>query len=160
MRSSSNNWKKPQVHRPFSRWRSLTIPDTCRKDKTEVLKQPIRNQRNLSALITISKELSYTRYLQKKKELTKDRKTGGRLHWYEMVRFRILGGEEETRRRTILLDFRRWDILFYRDLLERIPQNMIWERKVVEVSWLIFKNHPLQAKRRSIPINQKPSRGL
>lgn len=105
--SMTNNWKKPQVHRLFSGWRTLTIPDTCQKGKTAVLKESMRHQCNLSALMAISKELGCTKYLQRRKNSSKTEKLEADCTDYEMVGFRILGGEEETRSWTITLDFRR-----------------------------------------------------
>lgn len=103
----TNNWKKPQVHRLFSGWRTLTIPDTWQKGKTAVLKESMRHQCNLSALMAISKELGCTKYLQRRKNSSKTEKLEADCTDYEMVGFRILGGEEETRSWTITLDFRR-----------------------------------------------------
>jgi len=43
------------------------------------------------------------------------------------------------------LDFRRTDFGLFRDLLDRIPWDKALEGRGTQESWLILKNHLLQA---------------
>ncbi|KFV20393.1 hypothetical protein N340_12155, partial [Tauraco erythrolophus] len=56
------------------------------------------------------------------------------------------------------LDFRRADFGFFRDLLARVPWDEALERRGAQESWLIFKDHLLQAQERCIPTKRKSGR--
>ncbi|KFU99993.1 hypothetical protein N340_08025, partial [Tauraco erythrolophus] len=56
------------------------------------------------------------------------------------------------------LDFRRADFGFFRDLLARIQWDEALEGRVAQESWLIFKDHLLQAQERCIPTKRKSGR--
>lgn len=61
-----------------------------------------------------------------------------------MVEFRILRGGNKANSRITALDFRREDFCLFRDPLGRIPERVL-ERRGVQESWLIIKDHLLQA---------------
>ncbi|KFQ76045.1 hypothetical protein N337_12204, partial [Phoenicopterus ruber ruber] len=56
------------------------------------------------------------------------------------------------------LDFRRADFGLFRDLLGRVPWDKALEGRGAQESWLIFKDHLLQAQERCIPTKRKPSK--
>lgn len=53
------------------------------------------------------------------------------------------------------LDFRRTDFGLLRDLLGRTPRGKALEARGVQESWLILKDHLLQAQEKSIPKKRK-----
>ncbi|KFW77528.1 hypothetical protein N336_11811, partial [Phalacrocorax carbo] len=53
------------------------------------------------------------------------------------------------------LDFKRADFGFFRDLLGRVPWDKALEGRGDQESWLIFKDHLLQAQERYIPTKRK-----
>ncbi|KFQ04942.1 hypothetical protein N329_07333, partial [Haliaeetus albicilla] len=53
------------------------------------------------------------------------------------------------------LDFRRADFGLFRDLLGRVPWDKALEGRGAQESWLIFKDHLLQAQERCIPTKRK-----
>ncbi|KFV01565.1 hypothetical protein N340_02895, partial [Tauraco erythrolophus] len=56
------------------------------------------------------------------------------------------------------LDFRRADFGLFRDLLGRVQCNEALEGKGAQGSWLIFKDHLLQAQERCTPTKRKSGR--
>ncbi|GAB0207491.1 hypothetical protein GRJ2_003214800 [Grus japonensis] len=84
--------------------------------------------------------------LTNKEELVGDVKAGVSLGCsdHEMVEFRILRGRSREKSMTQGLDFRRAGFGLFRDLLARIPGDTTLERREVQESCLIFKNHLLQ----------------
>ncbi|KFV18118.1 hypothetical protein N340_13754, partial [Tauraco erythrolophus] len=56
------------------------------------------------------------------------------------------------------LGFRRADIGLFRDLLGRAPRDEALEGRGAQESWLIFKDHLLQAQEWCIPTKKKPDR--
>lgn len=73
-----------------------------------------------------------------------------------MVESRILKGRNNTNQ---TLGFRRTDFGLFRDMLGEIPQDTVVERREVLESWLIFKDHFLQAQRRFALMSRKSSKG-
>ncbi|KFV97213.1 hypothetical protein N327_03267, partial [Fulmarus glacialis] len=53
------------------------------------------------------------------------------------------------------LDFRRADFGLFRDLFGRVPWDKALEGRGAQESWLIFKDHLLQAQERCIPTKRK-----
>ncbi|KFV12791.1 hypothetical protein N339_03014, partial [Pterocles gutturalis] len=53
------------------------------------------------------------------------------------------------------LDFRRGHFGLFRDLLGRVPWDEVLEGRGAQESWLIFKDHLLQAQERCIPTKRK-----
>ncbi|KFW60998.1 hypothetical protein AS28_04482, partial [Pygoscelis adeliae] len=53
------------------------------------------------------------------------------------------------------LDFRRADLGLFRDLLGRVPWDKALEGRGPQESWLIFRDHLLQAQERCIPTKRK-----
>jgi len=76
-----------------------------------------------------------------------------------MVEFRILRQVSRGKSRTKTLDFRRVDFNLFRLLLERIPWVVVQERRGIQRSWLIFKDHLLQVQEWSIPTCRSSSKG-
>ncbi|GAB0189267.1 hypothetical protein GRJ2_001392000 [Grus japonensis] len=74
---------------------------------------------------------------------------------HEMVEFRILRAVRRVHSRLTILDFRRADFGLFRDLLGRIPWDKALEGRGARDSWLIFKDHLLQAQERCIPAKRK-----
>ncbi|KFU99773.1 hypothetical protein N340_10986, partial [Tauraco erythrolophus] len=56
------------------------------------------------------------------------------------------------------LDFRRVDFGLFRDLLGRVQWDKALEGRVAQESWIIFKDHLLQAQERCIPTKRKSGR--
>ncbi|KFV20591.1 hypothetical protein N340_07832, partial [Tauraco erythrolophus] len=56
------------------------------------------------------------------------------------------------------LDFRRADFGLFRDLLARVQWDKALEGRGAQESWLIFKDHLLQAQERCIPTKRKSGR--
>ncbi|KFU98828.1 hypothetical protein N340_10187, partial [Tauraco erythrolophus] len=56
------------------------------------------------------------------------------------------------------LDFRRADFVLFRDLLARVQWDEALEGRGAQESWLIFKDHLLQAQERCIPAKRKSGR--
>ncbi|PKU32701.1 hypothetical protein llap_16995 [Limosa lapponica baueri] len=76
----------------------------------------------------------------------------------EMVEFKILPLLRAVRRaqsKLATLDFRRADFGLFRDLLGRVPWDKALEGRGAQESWLIFKDHLLQAQERCIPAKRK-----
>jgi len=53
------------------------------------------------------------------------------------------------------LDFRRADFGLFRDLIRRVPWDKALKGTGAHESWLIFKDHLLQAEERCIPTMRK-----
>ncbi|KFW09032.1 hypothetical protein N327_00801, partial [Fulmarus glacialis] len=53
------------------------------------------------------------------------------------------------------VDFRRADFGLFRDLLGRVPWDKALEGRGAQESWLIFKDHLLQAQEQCIPTKRK-----
>jgi len=62
-----------------------------------------------------------------------------------MVELKILRSARRMRSKLTILDFRREGFGPFRDLLGRVPWDKALEGREVQESWLIFKNHFLQA---------------
>lgn len=62
-----------------------------------------------------------------------------------MVEFRTTRGGNKANSRITSLDFRSADFDLFGDLLGIIPWDTTLERRWVQESWLIFKDHLLQA---------------
>ena len=90
-------------------------------------------------------------------ELVVDVKVRGSLGYsdHETLAFRTLRGSIKAKTRTTTLDFRRADFGLFRNLLRKIPCNMVQERRGFRESWLIFKDHLLQDQESSIPTSRK-----
>ncbi|KAK4832977.1 hypothetical protein QYF61_026803 [Mycteria americana] len=64
---------------------------------------------------------------------------------HEMVPFKILRAPRRVRSKLTTLDFRRADFGLFRDLLGRVPWDKALEGRGAQESWLMFKDHLLQA---------------
>ncbi|GAB0208082.1 mitochondrial enolase superfamily member 1 [Grus japonensis] len=74
---------------------------------------------------------------------------------HEMVEFKILRAARKAHSKLATLDFRRADFGLFRDLLGRIPWDKALEGRGAQDSWLVFKDHLLQAQERCIPAKRK-----
>ncbi|GAB0190944.1 hypothetical protein GRJ2_001559700 [Grus japonensis] len=70
---------------------------------------------------------------------------------HKMVEFKILRAVRRAHNKLTTLDFRRADFGLFRDLLGRIPWDKALEGRGAQESWLVFKDHLLQAQERCIP---------
>lgn len=66
--------------------------------------------------------------LVKKEELVEDVKGGGNLFYsdHEMVNLKIMRGGKQAKSRMMTLDFRKVDLVQFRDLLERTHATLSW----------------------------------
>ncbi|KAK4828634.1 hypothetical protein QYF61_000282 [Mycteria americana] len=76
----------------------------------------------------------------------------------EMVKFRILRGGKQAQSSITTLEFRRTSFSLLKDLVGRFPWEKALERRRVQGSWLIFKDHLLQVQEWSILMNRKSSK--
>ncbi|GAB0204837.1 hypothetical protein GRJ2_002949300 [Grus japonensis] len=74
---------------------------------------------------------------------------------HEMVEFKILRAVGRVHSKLAALDFRRADFGFFRDLLGRVPWDKVLEGRGARDSWLIFRDHLLQAQEQCIPTKRK-----
>ncbi|PKU46342.1 glycerol kinase [Limosa lapponica baueri] len=74
---------------------------------------------------------------------------------HEMVEFKILRAARRVRSKLTTLDFRRADFGLLRDLIGRVTWEKVLERRGAQESWLVFKDHLLQAQESCIPKKKK-----
>lgn len=74
---------------------------------------------------------------------------------HELVAFRMFRAARRTHSKLITLDIRRTDFVLFGDLLCRVPWEKDLKGRGVQESWLIFKDHLLQAQERCIPAQRK-----
>ncbi|GAB0203910.1 high affinity cAMP-specific and IBMX-insensitive 3',5'-cyclic phosphodiesterase 8B [Grus japonensis] len=74
---------------------------------------------------------------------------------HEMVDFKILSTARRTHSKVTTLDFRRAAFGLFRDLLGRAPWDKALEGRGTQDSWLVFKDHLLQAQERCTPAKRK-----
>ena len=74
---------------------------------------------------------------------------------HEMVEFKILRAVRRVCSKLTTLRFRRADFGLFRDVLGRVPWEKALEGRRAQESWLIFKDHPLQAQEQYIPTKRK-----
>lgn len=74
-------------------------------------------------------------------------KVGGSLGCsdHDVMEIPILREEKAANRRSTTLDYRISDFGLLKDLFGRIPQEIVIERGADQESWLIFRDHLLQA---------------
>ncbi|PKU48078.1 glycerol kinase [Limosa lapponica baueri] len=70
---------------------------------------------------------------------------------HEMVEFKILRAARRVRSKLTTLEFRRADFGLLRDLLGKVTWEKVLKRRGVQESWLVFKDHLLQAQEQCIP---------
>jgi len=71
-----------------------------------------------------------------------------------MVEFRILRAGRRVKSKLTTMDFRRADYGLFKDLLRSILWDKVLEGRGAQESWLISKDHILQAQDTSIPMNK------
>ena len=64
---------------------------------------------------------------------------------HEVVEFKILRAVRKAHSKLTTLDFRRTDFGLFRDLLGRVSRDKALEGRGAQESWLIFRDHLLQA---------------
>ncbi|GAB0181438.1 hypothetical protein GRJ2_000609100 [Grus japonensis] len=74
---------------------------------------------------------------------------------HEMVEFKILRAVRRVHSKLTTLDLRRADFGLFRDLLGRVPWDKALEGRGAQESWLVFKDHLLQAQEQCIPAKRK-----
>lgn len=81
-------------------------------------------------------------------KLVGNRRLGGSLGYsdHKMEDVRILRGTGKANSRITTLDFWKADWNPFRDLFGKIPWETALERRGVQESWLVFKDHLLHAK--------------
>lgn len=65
---------------------------------------------------------------------------------HKVVENPVLREEKAANRRSTTMDYRIADFGLLKDLLGRMMQEMVMERKADQESWLIFRDHLLQAR--------------
>ncbi|PKU28468.1 glycerol kinase [Limosa lapponica baueri] len=70
---------------------------------------------------------------------------------HEMLEFKILRASRRVRSKLTTFDFRRADIGLLKDLLGRVTWEKVLEGRGAQGSWLVFKEHLLQAQEQCIP---------
>ncbi|PKU41096.1 rna-directed dna polymerase from mobile element jockey-like [Limosa lapponica baueri] len=73
----------------------------------------------------------------------------------EMVEFTILRAARRVCKKLTTLDFGRPDFGLWRDLIGRVPCEKVQEGRGAQDSWLVFKDHLLQAQERGISKKKK-----
>ncbi|GAB0189924.1 protein inscuteable [Grus japonensis] len=74
---------------------------------------------------------------------------------HEMVEFRILRAVMRLHSKLATLDFRRADFGLFTHLLGRVPWDKALEGRGAQESWLVFKDHLLQAQEQCISAKRK-----
>ncbi|GAB0205231.1 hypothetical protein GRJ2_002988700 [Grus japonensis] len=77
---------------------------------------------------------------------------------HKMVEFKILRAARRAHSKLTTLDFRRADFGLFRDLLGKIPWDKALEGRGAQDSWLVFRDHLLQAQEQCIPTKRKSSK--
>ncbi|GAB0199701.1 hypothetical protein GRJ2_002435500 [Grus japonensis] len=77
---------------------------------------------------------------------------------HETVEFKILRAVRRAHSKLTTLDFRRADFGLFGDLLGRVPWDKALEGRGTQESWLVFKDHLLQAQEQCIPAKRKSGR--
>jgi len=72
-----------------------------------------------------------------------------------MVEFNILRASKRVCSKVATLDFRRADLEFFRELLGKVTWEKALEGRGAQESWLVFKDHLLQAQKQSISRKRK-----
>ena len=90
-------------------------------------------------------------------ELVSNVKLKGSLEYsdHEMVEFEILRVSKRVCSKFATLDFRRADFELLRELLGRVTWKKALEGRGAQESWLVFKDHLLQAQKQCIPRKKK-----
>ncbi|GAB0187539.1 hypothetical protein GRJ2_001219200 [Grus japonensis] len=79
---------------------------------------------------------------------------------YEAVEFKILKAARRVHSKLTALDFRRADFGPFRDLLGRVPWDKALEGRGAQDSWLVFKDHLLQAQEQCNPAKKKSGKNI
>lgn len=64
---------------------------------------------------------------------------------HKMVEFKILRAMRKMHSKLAALNFRRAEMTLFRDVTGRVPWDKALEGRGAQESWLIFKDHILQA---------------
>lgn len=79
-------------------------------------------------------------------------------NYHEMEEFSILGACRMVKIKLITLDLRTVNFDLFKDLLGRILLNRDLQGGRAQESWLIFRDHLLQAQKQSLSMNRRLGR--
>ncbi|PKU38766.1 glycerol kinase [Limosa lapponica baueri] len=79
---------------------------------------------------------------------------------HEVMVFRIMKAGRRVKSKLTMLNFRRVDFDLFKDLLGRVPWDMVLDGRGAQESRLIFKDHLLQAQGSSILISMKSGKSV
>ncbi|PKU28782.1 glycerol kinase [Limosa lapponica baueri] len=131
----------------------------CWKDNTEGHKKSRKFLEcvNDNFLLQMVEEPCWTLSLPTKKGLVGNVKLKDSLGCsdHEMVEFKILRAARRVCSKLTTLDFRRADFGLLRDLIGRVTREKVLEGRGGQGSWLVFKDHLLQAQEQCIPRKKK-----
>ncbi|GAB0180427.1 hypothetical protein GRJ2_000508000 [Grus japonensis] len=139
-------------------------PDICWRDNTAGHKQSRRylEYTDNNFLLQVTEEPTrrgamLDLVLTNKEGLVGNVKLRGSLGYsdHEMVEFKILRAARRVHSKLATLDFRRADFGFFRDLLGRAPWDKALEGRGAQDSWLVFRDHLLQAQKQCIPTKRR-----
>jgi len=74
---------------------------------------------------------------------------------HEMLELKILRAARRVHSKLTALDFRTADFVLFRNLLGRVPWDKVLEGRGAQESWLMLKDHLLQAQEQCIPTKGK-----
>ena len=74
---------------------------------------------------------------------------------HRMVEFKILRESKRMHSKLATLDFRRADFELFREVFGRVTWEKALEGRGAQESWLVFKDHLLQAQKQSISRKRK-----
>jgi len=77
-----------------------------------------------------------------------------------MVEFKILRAAWWAHSKFTRLDFGRADFGFFRDLVGKVPWDKALEGRRAQESWVIFKDHLLQAQEKCIPTKRNSGKNI
>jgi len=77
-----------------------------------------------------------------------------------MVEFKILRASKRVCSKFATLDFRRADLELFRELLGKVTWEKALEGRGAQESWLVFKDHLLQAQKQCIPRKRKVGKNV
>ncbi|GAB0204465.1 hypothetical protein GRJ2_002912100 [Grus japonensis] len=111
----------------------------------QVIEEPMRRGAMLDLVLT------------NKERLVEDVKLKGSFgcNDHEMVEFMIFRVVRRAHRKLTTLNFKGADFCLFRDLLGRIPWDKALEGREAQGTWLVSKDHLLQAQERCIPAKRK-----
>jgi len=141
----------------------LNHPDICWKDNTASHKQSRRflDCVDVNVLLQVTEEptrrvVILDLVLTYKEGLVENVKLKGSLGCSDReIEFKILRAVKSMHSNLISLNFRRADFCLFRDLFSRVQWDKALEGRGAQETWLISKDHLLQAQEQYIPTKRK-----